>query len=81
MPRVVVEGLPHAHQGRRFSLSIEAVPTGGAPIRISEEGPQSSRSEPYTVVHAGFRRLRQHLESANASAAARRRRRPKSKTA
>lgn len=61
--RVVVEGLPHTHQGRRFSILIEAGAAGSAAIRVQEEGPESNKVDPYQVIHSAFRKVRQRLAS------------------
>ncbi|MGR4001214.1 MAG: HPF/RaiA family ribosome-associated protein [Alphaproteobacteria bacterium] len=79
--RVVVEGLPHSHEGKRFALNIELVVHGGSSLRVREEGPSSSRADPYSAVRAAFRRLRQQLDSETGASAERRRRRGKQKTA
>ena len=79
--RVTVEGMAQNHQGKRFAIHIEAVPEHGASVRVQEEGPTSSRSDPYSVVHQGFRRLRQQLISATGAEQKRRRKRESRKTA
>ena len=79
--RVTVEGMAQNHQGKRFAIHIEAVPEHGASVRVQEEGPTSSRSDPYSVIHQGFRRLRQQLLASTEAKEQRRRRSQSRKTA
>lgn len=79
--RVVVEGLQKSHEGRRFALHIELTVHGRGSLRVREEGPSSSRADPYSAVRGAFRRLRQQLDTEAGVSAERRKRRGRRRTA